>query len=196
MLSDNFYTYIYLREDGTPYYVGKGSGKRAYWKHRKGRLAVPRDKNLLVIQEFPSEAEAFEAEKFLIALYGRKDNGTGILRNLTDGGEGISGLKFSEAIRHRLSAAAKTRPPISEETRNKLRAAIHNTINSRPRSAEHRKNNSKARAKLTGAQVIEIRRRAESETYRELMQDFEVSAGTISLVVNGVGYYKHEETEN
>jgi hypothetical protein len=77
-----FYTYLWLREDGTPYYVGKGKGNRAI---RKGS---PTDLDRVLIQEFPCEADAFSAEKFLIAYYGRKDNGTGILRNLTDGGEG------------------------------------------------------------------------------------------------------------
>ena len=89
--SKTFYTYLWLREDGTPYYVGKGSGKRAI---RKGS---PKDLNCILIQEFPSEADAFAAERFLIAYYGRKDLGTGILRNLSDGGDGNSGHKHSEA---------------------------------------------------------------------------------------------------
>jgi len=76
-----FYTYLWLRENGTPYYAGKGHGTRAF---RKG--CPPRER--IIIQEWTSEGEAFEAERLLIACYGRKDNGTGILRNYTDGGEG------------------------------------------------------------------------------------------------------------
>jgi hypothetical protein len=86
-----FYTYIYSRQaDGTPYYIGKGQGNRAFSKHRRGHISVPPAARIL-IQYWPSEAEAFEMEKYFIQLFGRKDNGTGILRNMTDGGEGISG---------------------------------------------------------------------------------------------------------
>lgn len=89
----DFYVYIWLREDGTPYYVGKGCKDRAFKRHRIG-LAPPRVR--IIIQHFLNEDDAFEAEKFLIAYYGREDQGTGRLLNLTDGGENppnATGLK-------------------------------------------------------------------------------------------------------
>ena len=91
-----FYTYMWLREDGTPYYVGKGHGARAI---RKGSPSLDR----ILIQEFESEADAFAAEVFLIAHYGRIDNGTGILRNMTDGGDGASNP--SAAVRRKIGDA-------------------------------------------------------------------------------------------
>src|ERR1700693_826234 len=91
-----FYTYLWLREDGTPYYAGKGQGDRAF---RKG--CPPADR--IIIQFWPSEEDAFAGEKFLIALYGRKDNGTGILRNMTDGGEGMTGFEHNEVSRRKMS---------------------------------------------------------------------------------------------
>jgi hypothetical protein len=81
-----FYTYLWLREDGTPYYVGKGSGDRAY-NQNGHRVRKPSDDARVIVQKFENEDEAFFAEKFLIALYGRIDNATGCLSNLTDGGE-------------------------------------------------------------------------------------------------------------
>ena len=85
-----FYTYLWLREDGTPYYVGKGSGRRAFISNSH-RMKRPLTDDRILIQEFPNEATSFEAERFLIAFYGRKDLGTGCLRNMTDGGEGNAG---------------------------------------------------------------------------------------------------------
>jgi hypothetical protein len=100
-----FYTYIWLRENGTPYYVGKGTGRRAFTGRRnEGHLPHPPRARIL-IQEFPSEADAFAAESFLIAYYGRKDNSTGILRNLTDGGDGIVGYNHTLISRQKMSVA-------------------------------------------------------------------------------------------
>ena len=84
-----FYTYAYLRKkDRTPYYIGKGKGKRAYDKHTH-RVKVPDDRDRIIfLKENVSEREAWDYEREMIQFYGRKDLGTGILRNMTDGGEG------------------------------------------------------------------------------------------------------------
>src|SRR5208282_2004687 len=86
-----FYTYLWLREDGTPYYVGKGTRRRAFEKHTI--IGTPPSNNRILLEPHTTEEEAFKAEIFLIAYYGRKDIGTGILRNLTDGGDGVVGCK-------------------------------------------------------------------------------------------------------
>lgn len=85
-----FYTYAYLRKgDRTPYYIGKGQGKRAY--DSKHNVKVPDDKDRIIfLKQNLTEEEAFNHEKYMIAVLGRKDLGTGILRNLSDGGEGHS----------------------------------------------------------------------------------------------------------
>src|SRR5208282_1105509 len=89
-----FYTYTWLREDGSPYYVGKSfHGNPAYPKgERAYRKGCPPSERI-VIQNWSDEATALAYEMYLIDFWGRKDLGTGCLRNLTDGGDGISGLK-------------------------------------------------------------------------------------------------------
>jgi hypothetical protein len=82
-----YYTYFWLREDFTPYYVGKGKGNRAFVSSDHN-VYRPKDPDRIVIQYHPSELEAFEVEIFFISFFGRKDNETGILRNMTDGGVG------------------------------------------------------------------------------------------------------------
>ena len=85
-----FYTYKYVWEDGTPYYIGKGQKNRAFGCH--GDIPVPKDKNRIIfLIENVAEKEALEYEKEMIKFYGRKDLGTGPLLNRTNGGQGISG---------------------------------------------------------------------------------------------------------
>jgi hypothetical protein len=95
-----FYVYIWLRYDGTPYYVGKGKDNRAFVSHKRHR--PPPDREFIIIQEFESEEDAFFAEKFLIAYWGRKNIGTGILINLYEGGTGA--VLPKESIKKRQDA--------------------------------------------------------------------------------------------
>jgi hypothetical protein len=128
-----FYTYLWLREDGTPYYVGKGSGNRAFVQRRHS-FPMPSTRERILVQEFPDEVSAFAAEIFLISFYGREDLG-GCLLNLTDGGENPPPKKPgckgpSEETRKKISETLKKKgikPPSqlgskkSEETIEKIR---------------------------------------------------------------------------
>jgi len=95
-----YYTYLWLRVDGSPYYVGKGKGKRGFASAGHG-VHCPKDSTRIITQDWLSEEQAFEAEIFLIAYYGRIDLGTGCLRNRTHGGEGCPGFHGAKSEEHR-----------------------------------------------------------------------------------------------
>ena len=104
---NRFYTYAYLRKDKTPYYIGKGKGSRCYSKGGRG-CNTPSDRNRIIfLKQNLTEEEAFRHEVYMIAIFGRKDLGTGILRNRTNGGDGSSGSVVSEETREKMSKVHK-----------------------------------------------------------------------------------------
>ena len=153
----HYYTYAYLREDRTPYYIGKGSGKRIYSKDRT--IKPPKDKSRIIfLKKNLTEEEAFKHEIYMIDVFGRKDLGTGILHNRTDGGEGSSGCIPSEETKRKLSEVNKGKI-VSEETRKK----ISETSKGKTLSEEHIKKISEANK---GHAVSEETKRKLSEAHK------------------------------
>ena len=133
-----YYTYAYLREDGSPYYIGKGSGKRMYVK--KGRtIPAPLDKDRIIkLKDNLTEEDAFRHEKYMISVIPN-------LHNLTEGGEGTTGRIMSEEQKNNLSNywkgtknpkhseyMKKNNPQYNIETRRKT----SETLKGRPKSEE------------------------------------------------------------
>lgn len=108
-LPKGFYVYMYLREDGSPYYVGKGHKERA-WSKRSRSTYPPRDlTRIKIFKADMQEVCALSLERILITKYGRKDIGTGILRNRTSGGDGVAGYIFTAEHKRKLSESGKGR---------------------------------------------------------------------------------------
>ena len=105
---------------------------------------MPADKAYICfIQENLTEEEALALEQYCITLYGRVDLGTGILRNLTNGGEGMSGFHMSVETRRRLSASHKGKK-FSNEHKQKISARLSLQQKGRKLPDYHKDNIAKA----------------------------------------------------
>jgi hypothetical protein len=155
-----YYVYAYLREkDNTPYYIGKGKGGRAFGKHRIG---VPKDKSKIIFyQTSLINEDAIKLEIAYIKLFGRKDLGTGILRNLTNGGDGPNGFIHTKKTRTKMSIVHQNRYDngwtFSDATLEKM---SNNAKNITP---EHRK-------KLSIAAKNVVRKKVSEDTKRKLSE--------------------------
>jgi hypothetical protein len=126
-MDKTYVVYSHLDDEGKTFYVGIGKKRRSlvvanrssFWKNYTKKHCVSGKPKVQIDHDNLTWEQACEYEKFWISIYGRRDNGTGVLVNMTDGGDGEQNL--SPSTIKRMSEAGKKRPPISEETRQKLR---------------------------------------------------------------------------
>ena len=109
------YVYRHIRLDkNEPFYIGIGSDDKYYRANKKSqrniywkRIVSKTDYEVEIVLEDLTWEQACEKEKEFISLYGRKNTNTGILCNMTDGGEGTIGLISSSDTKQKLSNSIK-----------------------------------------------------------------------------------------
>jgi hypothetical protein len=147
-----FYVYEHIRPDTNQvFYVGKGSGSRLnslsdrnrHWKNVVNKVGF----EAIKITQHESEELVLLVEMERIDQLRRLGYK---LVNVTNGGQGISGLKHSEESKKKMSDSRKSLVPHkhTDESKQKIREALTGTI-----FTEERKN--KIRLKAIGRKVSE-----------------------------------------
>lgn len=109
-----YYVYAHINAtNGSYFYIGKGSGRRAYVKSHRSvywkRIVAKYGYAVIILEDGLTESEALSREKYWIKKLGRKDLKTGCLVNFTDGGDGTSGRVVEEKVRIAVAEANKKR---------------------------------------------------------------------------------------
>ncbi len=139
-----FYVYAHYKPTSkVPFYIGKGKNYRAYeifgrnkyWHNIVNKYGY----RIEILHDHLDEVFALWLETMYIACHGRINVGEGTLVNVTDGGEGITGLihtarsKFNISKHNAKYWAGKSRPELSKkfkghsvsaDTRQKLSDAL------------------------------------------------------------------------
>lgn len=205
------YVYQHIRLDTNKiFYVGISKSKkynRAYLKVKRNsywtNIINKTEYKVEIIKDNISWEEACIIEKELIAKYGRKDNNTGILANMTDGGEGKVNVVYTEQQKEKLKnqfknlertdnwknniKLAKIGTKHSEETKKKISQS-----NKGKHINNHLKETAIKRRKFTDDEILFIKEcvKNKTKTRKELMLKFNLTEQRICDIIKG-RVYKH-----
>ena len=154
-----YYVYAYIRKNGTPYYIGKGKGNRAF--NKRHSVSLPTKDRIVFLETNLSNVGACALERRYIRWFGKKTEG-GILRNIADGGEGNSAPRSEEWKKnHGLKIKGKKK---SEQERFEIK----NRDRSYMKTDEYRLAVSKAKR---GKSVEKLKGRIFSEEHRRKLRE-------------------------
>jgi hypothetical protein len=127
-----FATYAHCKPDGTIFYIGKGSIKRAYsascrnviWQRivkKHGGFEVK------ILAKWKTEEDAFDHEKLLIDCFRSMNI---FLANISDGGLGSTGFRHTEEFKKQVAYRAKTNNPMNDlEVRKRQKENLIKAMN-------------------------------------------------------------------
>jgi hypothetical protein len=198
---NNYYVYgHYVSGSNEPFYIGKGKENRAWvTQHRNflwNEVTTENDYEVRILQDNMNEQGALILETELIEKYGRIDLDTGILVNMTEGGNGSVGMLFTEEYRYKLSERAKIRWSSSDykekqsiaQTNSWKEETIRNKRISRMVAADVKIRNSKSKKEMWKTEEY---RKKNLETNRKKWEDPEYKKYRLNKLREG--YYKKLE---
>lgn len=167
---NDYYTYAYLNNEGIPYYVGKGKENRLY-DNRGKNCKSPKDRSRIIkLKQNLTEEEAFKHEVYMIAIFGKKCNGTGILMNIADGGNappkmyGDNSPTKRPEVKRKIGAANKIKlkgRKVSEEAKQKSSNTWKEKLKNNPRPMSYYAENLKKMAERNKNDKVKHKRHSE-----------------------------------
>jgi hypothetical protein len=159
-----YYVYAYFDENNNPFYIGKGKGNRMFY-HLYESQSLRKDKtlynpyktnkinsvinkigvkcfienNIRILKADLTEKDALALEMELIIKYGKVIDKSGILTNITDGGEYCIGNHFkSQSHRDKISKTltGHKRSELSKEKQGKSVSGVNNVNYGKQRTLE------------------------------------------------------------
>lgn len=125
---NNIYLYRHIRPDNnTPFYIGIGKGRRCRYRTGRNEIwnrIVSKNNGIFIVEIILNNLSlkvAYQKEIEFIKIYGRIDNGTGILANMTMGGEGIRQISDLTKLKISMANTGKKRTEEFKKQRSELR---------------------------------------------------------------------------
>ncbi len=155
-----YYVYIHETADGTPFYVGKGKGNRAYKNDQRSeswKQLAKNGYNVHIVKDCMEEQAALDLEYFIINDFRKQFT---LANKMARGWKTVKSSKPSPLIgkkkspEHKaaLSAARKgvPNPKLSAAKKGKSIPHLHNE----PKTEEHRRNISKAKTGVPNPKML------------------------------------------